>query len=406
MFIRRLGVCGLLAAAAMLAGGAVPARAQETGANTREALIEQEQAAKETQLHPYEPKKIEQFMNRFEYVMSQGGQRWHPYFRSAYSGGGFTLGVGRAFHVSPYNLVDFRGSYTVKHFTRLEAEFLAPRMFHRRGWLSVVGGWRDAPEARFYGLGMNTAKEDESNFEFRQPYGSGTFVIFPTRRLLMFGGGVELSRWSEDTGEGDTPSVDAVYTPATLPGVGAKATYLHTQGTVGIDWRTSPGYTRRGGYYAVTLHDYADTDEQLGFRRVDYQLIQHIPILREAWVLSFEGGVSTTFAKDGQAVPYFLLPYVGGGSTLRGYTSGRFRDLNRLFMKAEWRIMNNRFFDTAFFYDAGKVTARKSDLDFDGLKSDYGVGVRLHSPYDTPLRVELAKGSEGFKFIFSFSPSF
>ena len=35
-------------------------------------------------------------------------------------------------------------------------------------------------------------------------------------------------------------------------------TYLHTQGTVGIDWRTSPGYTRRGGFLGATLHDYND----------------------------------------------------------------------------------------------------------------------------------------------------
>ena len=41
--------------------------------------------------------------------------------------------------------------------------------------------------------------------------------------------------------------------------------------------------------------------------------------------------------------------------------------------------MANRFFDTAFFYDTGKVTARTSDLDFKGLQHDYGVGFRFHS---------------------------
>ena len=72
-----------------------------------------------------------------------------------------------------------------------------------------------------------------------------------------------------------------------------------------------------------------------------------------------------------------MLPYVGSGSTLRGFTSHRFRDQNGLTLQAEWRIMANRFMDTAVFYDAGKVAARRADLDFNGLKSDYGFGVRL-----------------------------
>ena len=80
-------------------------------------------------------------------------------------------------------------------------------------------------------------------------------------------------------------------------------------------------------------------------------------------------------------MPFFMLPAVGGGSSLRGYSSWRFRDQNSLLLQAEWRIMVNRYLDIAFFYDAGKVTARTKDLDFDGLKSDFGIGVRLHGPF-------------------------
>ena len=191
----------------------------------------------------------------------------------------------------------------------------------------------------------------------------------------MLRGGLELSQWSLRPGEGDFPSVETVYTPATLPGLGTKTTYLHSQGTVGFDWRTSPGYSRRGGFYGVTLHDYADKDEQFGFRQVDYEAIQHIPILREAWVISLRGLARTTYNKTNQQVPFFMLPYVGSGSTLRGFTSHRFRDQNSLTLQAEWRIMANRFIDTAVFYDAGKVAARRADLDLNGLKSDYGFGV-------------------------------
>ena len=61
--------------------------------------------------------------------------------------------------------------------------------------------------------------------------------------------------------------------------------------------------------------------------------------------------------------------------------------------------MANRFMDTAVFYDAGKVAARRADLDLNGLKSDYGFGFRLHGPFATPLRVEVAKSPEGLRLI-------
>src|SRR4029077_8463019 len=101
-------------------------------------------------------------------------------------------------------------------------------------------------------------------------------------------------------------------------------------GAAGSDGRSSPGYSRRGGFYGVTLHDYTDRDKQFGFDQVDYEAIQHVPIFREAWVLSFRGIARTTYATTDQRLPSFLLPYVGSGHTLRGFISHRFRDQNGL----------------------------------------------------------------------------
>jgi hypothetical protein len=401
-----VGVRRLVAVVAVLAGAAAPVVAQEPEAPTREAAIEQAQAEKVDTLHPYVPGKLERLTNRAEDILVNGMPRWHPFFDSAYYGGGVTLGVGYAHHVSPYNLLDVRGSYTDLGYKRVEAEFSAPRLFHRRGELSLLGGWREATQAAFYGFGMGTSKDDRSDFDFQQPYGSATLTLRPTRRLLILRGGMELSQWSQRPAKGEFPSVETVYTPATLPGLGTRTTYLHSQGTAGFDWRTSPGYSRRGGFYGVTVHDYADKDERFGFRQVDYEAIQHVPILREAWVVSLRAIAHTTYSRTDQQVPFFLLPYVGSGSTLRGFTSHRFRDRNGLTLQAEWRIMANRFMDTAVFYDAGKVAARRADLDLNGLKSDYGFGVRLHGPFATPLRIEVARSPEGLRLIFATSPIF
>jgi hypothetical protein len=392
---------------ALTAGFTTAVVAQEPQATTREAAVEKAQADKVKTLHPYVPNKGERIFARIDTVLVGGTLRWHPFFDNAYSGGGFTLGVGHVSYVSGYNYIDVRGSYSIAGYKRAEVEFVAPRMFNRRASLSVLGGWREATQVGFYGIGTDTSKDDRTNYLFQQPYGSALFTIFPTRRVLMLRGGAEFTRWSQEPGEGTSPSVETRYTPATLPGLGAAVTYLHTQGTVGLDWRTSPGYTRRGGFLGATLHDFNDRDKDFGFQMVEYEAIQHIPILREAWVLSFHGRVQTALEKDGQQTPFFMLPSVGGGSSLRGYSSWRFRDQNSLLLQAEWRIMVNRYLDLAFFYDAGKVTARTKDLDLDGLKDDFGFGLRFHGPFATPLRLELARSRESsLSLIFSSSASF
>jgi outer membrane translocation and assembly module TamA len=58
------------------------------------------------------------------------------------------------------------------------------------------------------------------------------------------------------------------------------------------------------------------------------------------------------------------------------------------------------------FYDAGKVTARRSELDLKHLRHDVGFGFRIHSPFATPLRIEVARGSEGIRLIFATSAAF
>jgi hypothetical protein len=386
---------------------AEPQQAEAAPAPTRQALIEREQAAKYPKLEPYKLNRTEKFFERVDAVIAGGTLKWHPFFESAYSGGGFTLGVGRARYVSRYNYLDSRASWSFSNYKRAEVEFVAPRMFNRRGHLSLLGGWREATQVSFYGIGNDTSKDDRSNYLFQQPYGSALFTLHPNRKVLMLQGGVELSRWSQEPGKGAVPSVETVYTPATLPGLGARTTYVHTQGTLGLDWRTSPGYSRRGVYLGATLHDYHDRDGEFGFQMMQYEAIQHIPILRETWVLSFHQRVQTSSEKDGQVTPFFMLPALGGGSSLRGFSSWRFRDQHSLLLQAEWRIMINRYLDLAFFYDAGKVAARTKDLDLDDLKDDYGFGFRLHGPFATPLRIELSRSRESkFSLTFSSSASF
>jgi outer membrane translocation and assembly module TamA len=197
-----------------------------------------------------------------------------------------------------------------------------------------------------------------------------------------------------------------MYTPVTAPGLGLDPSYIHSIVGAGIDWRQSPGYTRRGGLYAVTLNDYRNTNGIVSdFQRLDATVIQHVPILRDTWVLAGRARVQTTL-NDNDLIPYFMLPSLGGGSTLRGYISDRFRDRHSLLFNAEFRWLPTRFLDMALFYDAGKVASRRSDLDFNNMKSDAGIGFRMHGPFSTPIRIDFAVSNEGFHIVFSGGPIF
>lgn len=405
-FVLFIAVAGAGVASAQVPNAGAAATEQAGNPDSREAAIAQAESEKAARLSPAAPGKAEAYVRRLSDMFLTQQGHWHPFWQNAYSGGGFTLGAGYATYISPYNVLDVRGSLTFSGYKRIETELIAPGLFAQRGTLTLLGGWREATEVGFYGLGMSTSKDNRANYSFQQPYASAHLEVFPARQLFFVRGAFEVSQWKQAEGSGNVPSVEQVYTAQTLPGIGAQPIYWHSQFTIGLDSRPARGYARRGGFYGATIHDYTDQNKENGFNQIDYEAIQHIPILRDTWVLSFHALGQTAYSKSGEQIPFFMMPSLGGGSDLRAYTSWRLRDLNSLLLQAEWRLIANRFLDVALFYDAGKVAARQSDLDLKGMKADGGIGFRWHGPAATPLRIELTKGSEGFGLVFAASEVF
>jgi hypothetical protein len=268
-----------------------------------------------------------------------------------------------------------------------------------------VAGWRDATQVAFYGVGGDTVPEAQSNFRMQQVR-AGAFARGRGPGRTVFDFGTQYEDYTLENGTGSSPSIEDVYTDATAPGLGANPSYVHTTVSGGFDWRPSAGYARRGGLYTLSFDSFYDVGGSYSFDRLQAEVVQHVPVLRETWVLSFHGVARTTL-DDEDTVPYFLLPALGSGSTLRAYPSWRFRDRHSLLLSGEWRWTPNRtFLDLAIFYDAGKVVADRSDLDLTRMKDNVGVGVRFHGPLTTPLRVELAKGDEGFNVVLSGAAAF
>jgi hypothetical protein len=384
-----------------LAWSAAAVHAQEP--QSREDEIAAAQAEKAKALTPYVPTRAERLIAGFRREAIEAPSGPFPFFDNALSGGGFTLGAGYRQFFADASYWDFKGSWTFKNYKLFETSTRIPFGDHSAFGFRV--GWRDAPEAAYYGLGIDTVPEARANYTWQQTVAEGLLALRP-RKWIVIDGAVAYEDYTIDPGKGSAPSIETIYNPVTAPGLGSSPTYLHSQGTLGIDWRPFALYARKGGFYGVTFHNYADSDDALSFDKLDADVVQHIPIFRDTWVLSFHGRIETTLDDD-DVVPFFMLPSLGSGRTLRAYSSWRFRDRHSILGQAEFRWIPNRLgMDMALFYDAGKVTARREDLDFDGLKSDYGIGVRFHLPAFTFLRIEGARGSEGWHLVFASGAAF
>jgi hypothetical protein len=373
--------------------------------DTREASIAAQQAEKSKILAAPVPDKGERLIRRVEKMILLEPSGFYPYFDSVYQGGGLTLGAGYRKFFGDNTFWNVQGLYSVLNYKLIEGGIASRDHFNKKLNLGVHLGWRDATQVNFFGLGMKSQKENLSVYRFQETYTDANADLRLVR-WFPIKGKVAYEQWDTKPGQGSNPSIETIFNSKTAPGLGSDPRYIHSTFSTGFDWRQSPGYTRRGGLYEAALHDFHNMDGgPYSFQKLDLTAIQHVPLLRETWVLAARAKVETTL-NDNNAIPYFMLPSLGGGSTLRAFDSWRFRDRHSMLGNAELRWIPAMGLDMALFYDVGKVTSRRNDLSFKGLKSDVGIGARIHTPLSTPLRVDFAIGNEGWRIVFSGGPIF
>ena len=372
----------------------------------RADVIAAEQAEKARHLGPGVPTRAEQIVTKVHDTFLQPRDGLYPYIDSVYGGGGLTLGAGFLRYYGDRSTADLHGLYSVKNYKLLEITTTSPGHLRGRLTLDARAGWRDATRVGYYGLGIETDADARANYRFKESYVGGTATLHSARWAVL-AGGVDYEHYDLEPGQGsERPSIETEYTAETAPGLGANPGFVHSQVTGAIDWRTSPGYSRTGGYYGLTLHRFDDPDNTFTFKRLDASVVQHIPVLNETWVLSLRGRMQATFDDD-DVVPYFLMPSLGGGSVLRAYSTGRFRDRNALITSAEWRWFPNRTaFDMAFFFDAGTVAAHGADLGRSACRQTGALAGGSTAPHRPPCGSRVAHGSDGWKLVLSGKPAF
>ena len=102
-------------------------------------------------------------LRSIRHLLQAGSLKWHRFLRAPTRAAGSRWGVGQTNYVS---CLQFhrraRPSHSIAGDKRAEAEFVAPRMFNRRGQLSVIGGWREATQVGF-GSRPRTASNVETH---------------------------------------------------------------------------------------------------------------------------------------------------------------------------------------------------------------------------------------------------
>lgn len=103
-----------------------------------------------------------------------------------------------------------------------------------------------------------------------------------------------------------------------------------------------------------------------------------------------------------KTLPGFARYSLGGINTLRGYNSRYFEGSSVLMGNFELRVPINSNFSIVGFYDVGRA---EDNFDFNDMHDDYGIGVRVKTPFGN-LRVDYAHGDEENRTYFGFGEMF
>ena len=357
-------------------------------------------------MQPYVPPPAEAWIQRIQRTLyNPTPPAVVPFIGSLYPGGGLALGPKYVARYADSGIVQAHAAWSFRNYLGANASLVVPDLASGRVKVVVDGNWLRAPSVSFFGVGPDSRSSERATYRYVTTGAAATVRVAPVR-FAGVGGGAEYL--DVQTGGTNNRSIEALFSPDSAPGLGADVRYVIGRAFAEIDWRESPGYTTSGGLYRVDWSRYGAGDgAPFSFTRVDAEVDQFIPLLRANWVIALRAMASTTEADRGHEIPHFMMPALGGGSELRGYPSWRFRDRHRMLLSAEYRWTAGQFVDMALFLDAGKVAARRADLDFNDLNSSYGLGMRVHTPAATALRIEIAKTRDaGIGFVFTFGPSF
>jgi outer membrane protein assembly factor BamA len=261
-------------------------------------------------------------------------------------------------------------------------------------------------DARYFGIGGDSRKEDERALSIE---GFDVYTSIEIPAPDEWNARIELAfrRRELTSGTGSLPPVspgDSVEPPQ---GFGRALSYPEATLSLEYDTRDSNGRPTRGWVIAASASATHDIqNNETGGLFAEAHAGVYIPVLplNRVLLLTLGTALASPLGRDNE-IPFHTLLELGGGKTLRGYTSGRFVDRLGWWGTAEYRYHVFRYSEldaslsSTLFFDAGQVGRTPDDLFSAPLRWSVGVGFRLELSLFFLGRIQLAYSPDGPRIV-------
>ncbi len=382
--------------------------------DSRAATIELARDQKAADLKPEDPNKWETALIRVRDQrvlerLSEGIAGVRLKFGGLAAGAGFALGPEYYREDFAKGAVLLRGAAQASFSgaQKLDLEFALPRLANEKVEWRVQAVRHNYPRLNYYGPGPDSEKTGRSNFRLEDNAFDTTLILKPVKVLNL---GLSTGYLMVNTGPGTNRrliSTDRQFSPQDVAGLDVQGNSSRFGAYAQVDYRDNPGGPRAGGSYTVQYNHYDDRSQnRYDFQRLSVDLQQYFPFFNKRRVIALRARTHHSFTRDGQQVPFYLQPVLGGNNDLRGYRPFRFYGDNSMVMNAEWRWEVFSGMDMALFADAGKVFQHHREFDFRNLESAAGFGMRFNARNNTFIRLDVGFSHEGYQVWFAFGDAF
>lgn len=286
-----------------------------------------------------------------------------------------------------------------------EASYDIPSPLGPGTHLGLRANFSSDPESEFF-LGGNDSEEtlDETFFDRNQLDVTARLGFAPSEEGLR--GQFSALYEHIETGPGDGAE-GARFRQADLAGRGT-VNLLTSRLSLGLD-RTSGAPRTAHGTEVLLRLDYTQDLNADRFRYGRYvaEVRQYLPVglfpdSRRLLVRARLEQAEPLF--DGEDVPFYQRPSLGGQNLVRGFQYNRFQDDGSLVLNAEYRYPIWSNFDALLFVDAGQVFPKLRRVAFDRFHWSYGGGLHMLNQSGLSFRFEVAGSTEGVRTILTVDP--
>ena len=298
--------------------------------------------------------------------------------------------------------------YTYKRYEvyQLNAHMpVASQRFYGALSFDLGAGYRSRPQDDFYGFGNDSSVDNETQFR-------------TVAREMSAGLSAKLSDYSTAGIHGvysrvgvtaPTSGVSAqdYFDSSSTPGLQGGVTLRSLVFSIGRDNQQREKNAFRGGAdrLEVSFNDGAGGEFQYWRYRLTSQ--HFFPLSSDARkVIAVRALLETNQTTSGHSIPFFNMPALGSGQTLRGFQTSRFRDKTALALSLEYRYRIWPMIDVGLFVDEGQVAPKLGDLAMNGFHTGYGVRLFVWPKENSPITFDYGRSGEMWRFYVNFKPRF